>query len=175
LKALVAIAFAFVVLSAGDCDFSSLGDILDEPGQIVVSNTGTEVAIVAISAEDVKSYPTIAGGGTGSAQTNVGGAYTVSVTMTQQQTLEYRDDLLNLRRTVERLVDGSATSEEKVYAFTKLAGIKAALAQLNSGSGASCSGNIKLKPDDAVTVNATVEWVTQSGTGFWNLNCGSSD
>jgi hypothetical protein len=167
--------FAFVLLSAGECEFSSLGDILNEPGSIVVSNVGTEPAVVAIVADDVRSYPTIAGGAAASAPTNVGGRYTVSVTMTAQQVIEYRADLLALRRTVEKLVDGPMSSEEKVYLFTKLAGIKAALGQLNSGVGASCSGNIKLSQDNAAIVNATVAWVTQSGSGFWDLTCGSME
>jgi hypothetical protein len=167
--------FAFVLLSAGECEFSSLGDILNKPGSIVVSNTGTEPAVVAIIADDVKSYPTLAGGATSSAPTNVGGRYTVSVTMTAQQVIEYRADLQALRRTVEKLVEGSISSEEKVRLFTKLAGIKAALGQLNAGVGASCSGNIKLSQDNAAIVNASVAWVRQSGAGFWDLTCGSME
>lgn len=164
----------FVLFSAGDCDITGLGDILNEPGQIVVTNVGTEVAVVAIVADDVKSYPTLAGGATASAQTNLGGRYHVSVTMTPQQTIEYRAELQALRRTVEKLVDGSISSEEKVYLFTKLAGIKAALVQLNAGQGASCGGNIGLNQDNTVTVNSTVAFITQSGAGFWDLTCGSA-
>ena len=167
--------FTFVLLSAGECNIADLGNILDKPGSIVVSNVGTEPAVVAIVADDVKSYPTLAGGATASVQTNVGGRYHLSVTMTPQQMIEYRADLQQLRRTVEKLVDGSISSQEKVYLFAKLAGIKAALVQLNAGTGASCGGNIGLNQDDATTVNATVAWVTQSGSGFWDLTCGSSD
>jgi hypothetical protein len=94
--------------------------------------------------------------------------------MTAQQVDEYRADLLDLRRTLEKLVDGTATSEEKVSAFTRLAGIKAALAQLNSGQGASCSGNVKLSQEDEVSVSASIQWVPQSGSGFWDLTCGSN-
>jgi hypothetical protein len=166
---------AFVLLSAGDCEFSSLGDILNKPGTIVVTNTGTEPAIVAIVADDVKSYPTLAGGASASAPTNVGGRYTISVTMTAQQVIEYRSELQALRRTVETLVDGSISSQDKVYLFTKLAGIKAALAQLNSGTGASCSGNITINQEKEVSVNASVTWITQSGSGFWDVTCGSTD
>jgi hypothetical protein len=164
----------FVLLSAGDCEFSSLGDILNQPGTIVVTNTGTEPAVVAIIADDVKSYPTLVGGVSASAPTNIGGRYTVTVTMTAQQVIEYRADLLELRRTVERLLGGSASSDEKVYLFTKLAGIKAALSQLNSGVGASCSGNIKISQDNAASVSASVAWVRQSGSGFWEVSCSSN-
>jgi hypothetical protein len=167
--------FAFVVLSAGECNIGDLGGLINKPGSITVTNTGTEPAVVAIVADDVKTYPTIASGGSASAQTNVGGRYTVSVTMTAQQIIEYKSDLQDLRRTVEKLIDGTASAEEKVYAFTSLAGIKAALGQLNAGGGASCSGNIKLSQEDAVSVSASVRWVTQSGSGFWDLTCGSSE
>lgn len=167
--------FAFVALSAGECNIGDLGGLINKPGSIVVTNTGTEPAVVAIVADDVKTYPTIVSGGSASAQTNVGGRYTVSVTMTAQQVTEYKSDLQNLRRTVEKLIDGTASAEEKVYAFTSLAGIKAALVQLNSGVGASCSGNMKLSQDSAVSVGASVSWVSQSGSGFWDLNCGSTE
>ena len=167
--------FAFVLLSAGDCEMSGLGDLINKPGSIVVTNTGTEPAVVAIIADDVKSYPTLASGASATVATNVGGRYSVSVTMTPEQLLEYRSDLLALRRTVEKLVDGTATNEEKVYAFTSLAGIKAALAQLNSGQGASCGGNITLSQEKAVSVSVAVQWIPQSGAGFWDLTCGSSE
>ena len=166
--------FAFVLLSAGDCEISGLGDLINKPGSIGVTNTGTETAVVAIVADDVKTYPTLASGSSASVETNVGGRYTVSVTMTAEQILEYKASLLELRRTVEKLVDGSATSAEKVYAFTSLAGIKAALAQLNAGQGASCSGVITISQERAVSVSVTVAWVPQSGAGFWNLSCGST-
>jgi hypothetical protein len=95
--------------------------------------------------------------------------------MTAQQVIEYRSELQALRRTVEKLVDGTATTEEKVYAFTSLAGIKNALVQLNSGQGASCGGNITLSQDNAVSVSASVQWIPQSGSGFWDVTCGSTD
>jgi hypothetical protein len=164
----------FAIVSGGECEISSLGEILDEPGRIVVTNAGSEVAVVAIIGPDVKSYPTLGSGATASAETNVGGAYQVVVVMTPEQTLEYGDELANLKRTVQKLVDGSLSTEEKTYLFTKLAGINAALASLQQGSSASCSGIINLRRDNPEIVNATVAWVTQSGTGFWEMTCGSN-
>ena len=165
---------AFVLLSAGDCDFSSLGGILDKPGRIVVTNTGTEVAVVAIIADDVKSYPTLAGGATASAETNVGGAYQVRVVMTPENTARYRQDLVSLKQIVTKFVDGAATTEEKTQLFAKLAGINAAIAALEQSNAAGCSGRIELNQDNAEIVNATVTWVTQSGAGFWDSTCGSN-
>lgn len=166
--------FAFVVTSAGDCSIGDLGELINKPGSIVVTNVGTEPAVVAIVADDVKSYPTLAGGVAASVETNVGGRYHVSVTMTPQQLTEYRSDLQDLRRHIEKLVDGSLSSEEKVTLFTRLAGIKAALIQLNAGQGASCAGNLELDKKDAQSVQATVAWSTAGGAGFWELTCGSN-
>jgi hypothetical protein len=174
LRSLGLLIVVFAILSGGECEISSLGEILDKPGRIVVTNAGSEVAVVAILGPDVKSYPTLASGATASAETNVGGQYQVIVIMTAEQMLEYRDDLANLKRTVEKLVDGSLSTEEKTYLFTKLAGINAALAALQQGSAASCSGRIELDRDNAEIVNSTVSWVTQSGTGFWEMTCGSN-
>ena len=172
---LLAIAACFVILSAGECSIGDLGEILDEPGRIAVSNSGTVPAVIAIIADDVKSYPTLAGGSSTSVQTNVGGRYQVIVIMTPEQQIEYKAQLVELRRTVEALIDGTATSAEKTHAFVTLAGIKVALRNFEAGAAGSCSGNIKLDKDQAVTVNATVAWVDQSGSGFWDLTCGSSE
>lgn len=164
---------AFVLLSAGECEFSSLGDILDKPGQIVVSNVGTDTAVVAIIANDVKSYPTLAGGATASAYTNVGGVYEVRVVMTPENIERYRQDLFDLRRSVEALIDGTASSADKVTLFTKLAGIKASIQALENSNAAGCSGSITLNQDEAASVTATVTWVPQGDSGFWDLTCGS--
>jgi hypothetical protein len=174
LRTIVGAVLAFVLLSAGECEFSSLGEILDKPGRIVVSNLGTETAVVAIIANDVKSYPTLAGGATASAETHVGGAYQLRVVMTPENTQRYRDDLLSLRRIVERFVDGAAATEEKTRLFTNLAGIKAAIAALEQANAAGCSGTIEINQDTAEIVNATVTWVRQSGAGFWDATCGSN-
>lgn len=174
LRTLVFAAAAFVILSAGECDISSLGDILDEPGSIAVTNVGQEPAVVAISADDVKSYPTLAGGATASAETNVGGRYSVSVVMTPENTQRYRDELATMRRTVEQLIDGSISAADKTQLFIKLAGIKAAISALEVTNAASCSGVINLDRDNAAQVSATVRWETQGAGGFWDLSCGSN-
>jgi hypothetical protein len=169
-RALLCIAIAFFTLSAGECE---LGDILPRPGRIVVTNTGTEPAVVAIIAPDVKSYPTLAGGASASVSTNTGGQYEVRVVMTPENTQRYRAELLALRTAVEKLVDGSLTSEEKTRLFITLAGIKAAILALEQANAAGCSGRIELSQDTEGTVNATVQWVPQSGAGFWDTTCGS--
>jgi hypothetical protein len=174
-RALVMILVCFVLLSAGDCEIGDLGEILDKPGAIVVTNGGTEPAVVAILADDVKSYPTIPGGGTASVTTNVGGAYTVNVVMSAENALEYRAELTQLRRTVEKLIDGSLSSDEKIYLFTSLAGIKSAISRFEQGQGAGCSGRIKLNRDNAETVNTIVTFRSQSGSGFWDIACGSNE
>lgn len=174
LRSLVCICLAFVLLSAGECDLSSLGKILDKPGRMVVTNTGTELAVVAIIASDVKSYPTLAGGASASAETNVGGQYDVRVVMTPENTQRYRQDLLSLKQVVAKLVDGSLSTEEKTYLFSHLAGLNAAIAALEQANAAGCSGTITLNRDNAQTVNATVAWVRQTGSGFWDATCGSN-
>lgn len=130
LRALILNAVAFFGSSAAECDLRSLGEILDKPGQIVVTNAGDQVAVVAIIADDVKSYPTLAGGATSSAETTVGGRYQVRAVMTPENAQRYRDDLLSLIQIVSKLVDGSLMTEEKTRLFSQLAGINAAIAAL---------------------------------------------
>jgi hypothetical protein len=166
---------AFALLSGGDCQIGDLGDILDEPGKIVVTNGGLEPGVLSITAGDVKSYPTLNGGAAASVTTNVGGQYQVTVIMTPESAIEYRAELTELRSSVEKLISGSSSAAEKTRAYVALAGIKEAIQGFEQGSGASCSGRIKLDADDPATVNATVTWVTQSGSGFWDLTCGSND
>ncbi len=177
LRALLAIAVAFVLLSAGDCEIGDLGNILDKPGKVVVTNTSpTETVAIAITGPDFKSYPTVGPGATVSATTNVGGPYQLTVILSGESLLNYKADLENLKRTVRTLVDsGSVTTEEKVYLFTKLAGINAALAQMQQSGSASCSGNIELDRDNDAIVNSIVSFVTQSGSGFWDITCGSNE
>ena len=168
--------FAFVLLSAGDCEIGDLGGLINKPGAIRVTNTGaTQTAVVAIIASDVKSYPTLQAGASATAETNVGGAYQVLVVMTPENQDAYRQSLVDLRRSVERLIDGTASSEEKTQLFIKLAGIKASIQALENSSAASCSGNISLSQDDAASVSATVTWVAQGDSGFWDLTCGSTN
>lgn len=165
---------AFVLLSAGDCEISGLGDILDKPGQIVVTNTGPDIAVVAIIASDVKSYPTLASGATASAETNVGGQYEVRVVMTPENTERYRADLIVLKRDIAKLIDGSLSTSEKLTLFARLAGINASIAALEQANAAGCSGVIKLNQDNKETVNATVAFERAAGGGFWDTTCGSN-
>jgi hypothetical protein len=171
---LLAIFAAFVVLSAGDCEIGDLGDILNEPGRIVVTNTGTEPAIVAIIADDVKSYPTLAAGGTSAVKTNTGGRFQVRVMMTPEQLIEYRAKLTSMRRDVEGQIAGTNDPLAKTRLFTDLAGLKAALVAADSGTGASCAGNLTLNADQATEVGVGVRWVPTDGGGFWELSCGSN-
>jgi hypothetical protein len=171
---MVVLLVLFVIVSGGECGLSDLGELLDEPGRITVTNTGLESAVVAITADDLKSYPTLAAGASASVLTNVGGQYEVSVVMTPENAQRYREDLLALRNSVEKLIDGSLTSQEKVELFTNLAGINAAIQALEQSNAAGCSGKIKLNQDRSEAVNATVSWVPQGGAGFWDSTCGSN-
>ena len=164
----------FAIVSGGECELSEIGDIPQEPGTIAVWNAGdTEVAVVAILADDVKSYPTLAPGSTAAVKTNVGGAYQVRVVMTPENVQAYRENLNALKQLVQKQIDGSATSAEKARLFTDLAGINAAIRALEQANAAGCSGTIKLKEDQAVSVTASVRWVAQGGAGFWDTNCPS--
>lgn len=171
---LLAVLAACVVVSAGECNIGDLGSLLDRPGKITVTNVGLEPAVVAILVDDVKAYPTLVRGQATTVLTNTGGSYQVSVVMTAESAIAYKAELVELRRTVEKIINGSADSAEKTRAFVALAGIKSAIQRYESGSGASCSGRIKLAKDEAARVDATVQWVTQSGSGFWDLTCGST-
>jgi hypothetical protein len=174
-RRLAAIGLAFVLLSAGDCEIGDLSALLAQPGTITVTNTGTtEAAVVAIAADDVKSYPTLAPGQSATVTTNVGGAYRVSVVMTPENAIEYRAELVSLRRLVERQISGSTSPAEKTELFLKLAGIKAAIVAFEQTNAAGCSGQITLSTDQAASVSASAKWVTQGGSGFWELSCGSS-
>jgi hypothetical protein len=174
MRTMVCATVAFALLSAGECDIGDVGGLLNERGTISVTNTGTEAAVVAVLAAEVKSYPTLAAGASASVETNVGGQYEVRVVMTPENAQRYREDLFALRRSVEKLIDGSLTSQEKVELFTKLAGIKAAIQALEQSKVAGCNGRIELNQDEAETVTATVQWVPQGGAGFWDATCGSN-
>jgi hypothetical protein len=165
---------AFALLTAGECSIGDLGDILDEPGTINVTNVGSEIAVIAILTDDVKSYPTLAGGSSASVKTNVGGAYQVRVVMTPESTAAYRENLTSLRQLVEKQLARTATSAERVQLFIDLAGIKASIQALENQNAAGCSGRIKLEADTKTSVTATVSWMASSGAGFWDTTCGSS-
>lgn len=170
----VALAMAFVLLSAGECDISDLGDFLARPGTITVLNTGdTETAVVAILADDVKSYRVLAPDSAVAVKTNVGGSYQVRVVMTPESTQIYRQNLASLKQLVQKQVDGTATTQEKIRLFSDLAGINAAIAALEQANAAGCSGTITLSADEPVSVKAAVRWVPQGVAGFWDANCPS--
>jgi hypothetical protein len=173
MRPLILIAAAFVILSAGECEIGDLGQILHRPGEITVTNSGDEPAVVSIVAPDVKSYPTLVAGATASAQTNVGGQYSVQVVMTPENAAAYRQDLATMRQRVEALISEEPDPTIKTELFVQLAGIKASILALEQGQGAGCSGTIELTRDNAATVNATVTWREQSGAGFWDMTCGS--
>ena len=163
-----------MALAAQDCDLD-VGGLINKPGTITVTNISDgQTAVIAILADDVKSYPTLAAGGTASVETNVGGQYLVSVVMTPENAATYRSELQSLRRLVEKHVDGATDPAEKTRLFVDLAGIKAAIQALESQNAAGCSGTIGLNTDDAANVTATVRWSQTSGGGFWDVTCGSS-
>jgi hypothetical protein len=165
---------AFALLSAESCDFE-LNGLINRPAAITVTNlSSSETAVVAIIADDVKSYPTLTPGQSVTVKSNVGGTYQVRVVMTQENATEYRAELMSLRSLVEKQIDGSASADEKVELFTSLAGINAAIQRFESGNAAGCSGKVTPKTDEDVAVQATVTWQTTSGSGFWDSSCGST-
>jgi hypothetical protein len=165
-------------LTAEDCSVGDLDGLINRPGKITVTNTGTEPAVVALLAPDAKSYPTIPGGGSSGITTNVGGRYELRVVMSGEALIEYRARLTQLRREVEQQIGGTPSTAQKIKLFTDLAAIKAALIQLSEGSGGSaagCTGSIKLKTESDESVQASVQWVpASSGGGFWDITCGSN-
>jgi hypothetical protein len=171
---LLALAAVFVIVSGGECSIGDLGSLLDAPGRISVTNIGTEPAVIAILADDVKSYPTLAGGATASVQTNTGGRYEVRVVMTPENAATYRADLASLRTLVEKQISDATDPAEKTRLFLDLAGIKAAIQALSNSNAAGCSGTITLDAEETAEVAATVNWVTSSGAGFWDVTCGSN-
>jgi hypothetical protein len=169
-RSLFVIGVAFVAVLAAACE----GFSFNEPGSITVRNlSNTETAVLAVMAPDVKSYPTLAAGRNAVVTTSVGGTYTVTVVMSGIDLQTYRANLRDLRSNVQKVVDGSASNDEKVRFFSYLAGINAALAQAQAG-GASCSGKINLAEDANASVSAQVNWVTTLGGGFWELACSSN-
>jgi hypothetical protein len=175
IRTIAAALFAFLLLSAGDCQIGDLGSFLNKPGEISVTNVGNDPAVVAIIGPDVKSYPTLAGGATATVETNVGGTYQVRVVMSPENAQAYRDRLGELRRKVEQLIAGSLSPVEKTRLFLDLSGIKAAITAFENSGGAGCSGTIKLDQDEEATVVATVNFVDTSGEGFWDATCGSNN
>lgn len=162
-------------LTAEECDLGDLGTMVNRPGTITVTNVSADqTAVIAILADDVKSYPTLDSGGSATIQTNVGGTYQVRVVMTPENAAEYRAELVSLRRLVEMRLDGTADPVAKTRLFLDLAGIKAAIQALENERAAGCSGRITLSTDEAAGVMATVNWSATSGSGFWDATCGSN-
>lgn len=161
-------------LTAEECDLGDLDGLVNKPGTITVTNAGTESAVIAIIAADVKSYPTLGPGQSASVETNVGGGYDVRVVMTPENAASYRAELQSLRSLVEKQIDGTANAADKTKLFIDLAGVKAAIRALESQNAAGCSGRIRLTTESKVSVNATVSWSTTSGSGFWEATCGSN-
>lgn len=174
IRTLVALML-LVAITAEECDLGAGGGLVNKPGTIIVDNVSTDqTAVVAVIAQDVRSYPTLAAGQTAEVQTNVGGPYQVLVVMTPENTSAYRDELRSLRRLVEKQVDGATDPAEKTQLFIDLAGIKAAIQALEDGNAAGCSGRLTLSTDHEEVVAATVRWSTTSGGGFWSVTCGST-
>jgi hypothetical protein len=164
-----------VTLTAEECGMGDFGGMLNQPGTITVTNaSGNETAVVAIIADDVTSYPTLASGQSASVQTNVGGKYEVRVVMTPENAAEYRAELTALRKLVEQSLAGSTDTVEKTRLFLDLAGIKAAIQGLETQRGAGCAGRIELSTEEAAAVSASVTWSSTSGSGYWDVICGSS-
>jgi hypothetical protein len=164
-----------VTLTAQECEMGDLGGVLNKPGSITVTNAGdTEIAVVAIVADDVRSYPTLASGQSATVETNVGGKYQVKVVMTPENAAAYRAELSSLRKLVENQLGGTSDTVEKTRLFLDLAGIKAAIQALENERGAGCSGRIQLSTEEAVSVSATVAWSATEGRRYWDVTCGSS-
>lgn len=173
IRTLVAL-MVLVAFTAQDCDVE-IGNIVNRPGTITVTNIGADqVAVVAVIVGDAKSYPSLGPGSSASVTTNVGGSYEVRVVMTPENASAYRADLQSLRRLVEQRLDGTADAGDKTRLFVDLAGIKAAIRALENENAAGCSGRITLSTERKETVTATVAWSTTSGSGFWDITCGSS-
>ncbi|MBM4407922.1 MAG: hypothetical protein FJ038_04815 [Chloroflexi bacterium] len=174
IRALVALML-LTALTAEECTLGELGGVVNKPGAITVYNTSADqVAVIAILADDVKSYPTLGPNGSASVTTNVGGKYEVRVVMTPENAAAYRAELKSLRALVEKAVDGTADPAEKARLFVDLAGIQAAIRGLETQNAAGCSGKIKLSTEEAATVVASLAWLTTSGSGFWDVSCGSN-
>ena len=169
------VLMVLVVFTAQDCE-AEFGDLINKPGTISVTNSSdAEAAVIAILADDVKSYPTVAAGASATIKTNVGGRYEVRVVMTPENALKYKDELTAMRRLVEKQLDGTADVAEKTRLFVELAGIKAAIQQHTSGNGAGCAGLINLSTAKEESVLATIRWSpTAGGGGFWDVTCGGN-
>jgi hypothetical protein len=161
-------------LAAEECDVGEFGDLISRPATITVTNVGTEGAVVAILADDAKSYPTLGPGQSATVQTNVGGRYQVRVVMTPANAAAYRSNLSTLRNLVEKQIDAATNPAEKTKLFIDLAGIKAAISSFSNANAAGCSGRITISTSDSASVSATVSWSATTGGGFWDASCGSN-
>ncbi|HUP83051.1 MAG TPA: hypothetical protein VM284_02560 [Candidatus Limnocylindria bacterium] len=169
---LAAIGLTMVIGLVSACE----GFAFNTPGKLTVTNTSaSETAIVAIQGDDIKSYPTLGPGASATVATSTGGTYTVTVIMSTVDATSYRNNLQTLRSNVEKVIDGTASSDEKIVFFTHLAGVKVAIQQAQGAGGASCSGSIKLSEGEAASVAAVVTWQSSLGSGFWSMTCGSNN
>jgi hypothetical protein len=167
----VTLGLAAVVALVSACE----GFAFNTPGTITVRNLSqTETVVLAVLADDVKSYPTLAPGANALITTEIGGTYTVTVVMSAVDVQDYQTNLRTLKSNVQKVVDGTASNDEKVLFFTYLAGINAAIAQSHATGGASCSGKINLSEDESSSVAAQVFWQPTLGSGFWSLACSSN-
>jgi hypothetical protein len=149
-------------------------DIETHSAKITVTNSSTnETVVMSVRGDDFTGNPTLGPGGSAVFQTNVGGRYTLYATMTPLQVQDYRNSLQVLKNNTSKVVDGTASTDEKVAWFGRLAEVNAALANLNSIGAAGCAGNVDIK-SDTPDVAATIEWVPQLGSGFWQATCASS-
>jgi hypothetical protein len=166
-----------VVLLAGILAFAvgCEGFLFNKPGTLTVTNTSTtETAVIAVIGDDFKSYPVLGPGASAKVTTEVGGTYVVTVIMSAVDAQTYRNNLQTLKQNVTKVVDGTASNDEKTLFFTYLAGINAAISQAQASGGASCSGRIKVSENEAASVSTTVAWQSTLGSGFWSLTCGSN-
>jgi hypothetical protein len=164
-----ALGLAVVIGLVSACD----DFLLNEPGTITIRNfSNTETAVIAVIADDVKSYPTLGPNRNAVITTATGGNYQVLVVMSSIDAQNYRNNLEVLRQNVMKIVDGTASNDEKVRFFGHLAEINSAIAQAQP-FGASCSGKINLSEDQAEGVSVEVNWIPTLGSGSWSLACGS--
>ena len=171
IRPLVVLGLALVVALVSACE----GFTFNESGTITVRNlSGSETAVIAVLADDVKSYPTLGPNHNAVVTTAVGGQYQVFVVMSAIDAQNYRNNLQTLKANVQKIVDGTASNDEKVLFFSYLAQINNAIAQAQGPGGASCTGTVKLNEKTAASVSVSVNWLSTLGSGSWQLGCGSN-
>jgi hypothetical protein len=134
----------------------------------------SETAVIAILGTDFKSYPTLGPSRNANVTTEIGGNYTVTVVMSTIDAQTYRSNLQTLKKNVQQIVDGSASNDERLKYFAYLAGINSAISQAQAAGGASCSGKITLDESKPTNVSVSVSWISNLGSGYWQLSCDSA-